>query len=117
MKRQNHGMNSVLRKQIPLLACCLGIALGLAALAAHAESPSPAAVDADGFRSLFDGKTLAGWDGDPRLWSVQDGCITGQTTRYERSIEFEANVRTQKRSGLSFTLSHPNWRADYTFRE
>jgi hypothetical protein len=34
----------------------------------------------DGFVSLFDGKTLAGWDGDPRLWSVEDGAITGRTT-------------------------------------
>ncbi len=30
--------------------------------------------------ALFDGKTLDGWDGDPRFWSVQDGAITGQTT-------------------------------------
>jgi hypothetical protein len=32
-----------------------------------------------GFRPLFDGKTLAGWDGDPRLWSVRDGVIVGST--------------------------------------
>ena len=31
-------------------------------------------------RDLFDGKTLDGWDGDPRLWSVQDGAVTGETT-------------------------------------
>ena len=31
--------------------------------------------------SLFDGKTLDGWDGDPRFWSVRDGVITGQTTK------------------------------------
>ena len=30
--------------------------------------------------TLFDGKTLTGWDGDPQFWSVQDGAITGQTT-------------------------------------
>ena len=30
--------------------------------------------------SLFDGKTLEGWDGDPRFWSVRDGVITGETT-------------------------------------
>jgi hypothetical protein len=42
--------------------------LGLAALAtAGAE------------HSLFDGKTLDGWDGDPRLWSVRDGMIVGST--------------------------------------
>lgn len=29
---------------------------------------------------IFDGKTLEGWDGDPRFWKVEDGCITGQTT-------------------------------------
>ncbi|TWU06103.1 PVC-type heme-binding CxxCH protein [Stieleria varia] len=34
----------------------------------------------DGFVSLFDGKTLENWDGNPKFWSVQDGTITGQTT-------------------------------------
>jgi len=29
---------------------------------------------------LFDGKDLDGWDGDPRLWSVKDGVIHGETT-------------------------------------
>ena len=37
--------------------------------------------DAEGFRPIFDGKTLEGWDGDPKLWHVEDGCITGQTTK------------------------------------
>jgi type 1 glutamine amidotransferase len=32
-----------------------------------------------GFVRLFDGKTLAGWQGDPEIWSVQDGTITGET--------------------------------------
>lgn len=34
---------------------------------------------ADGFRPLFNGKDLTGWDGNPALWSVQDGAITGVT--------------------------------------
>jgi len=33
----------------------------------------------DGFKSIFDGKTLAGWDGNPDLWSVEDGALTGKT--------------------------------------
>ena len=33
----------------------------------------------DGFKPLFDGKTLAGWDGNPELWSVEDGALTGKT--------------------------------------
>ena len=34
----------------------------------------------EGFVSLFDGRTLDGWEGDPSLWSVRDGAITGRTT-------------------------------------
>ncbi len=33
-----------------------------------------------GFKPLFNGKDLTGWDGNPELWSVEDGCITGKTT-------------------------------------
>ena len=33
----------------------------------------------DGFVPLFNGKDLDGWDGDPRLWKVQDGMIVGST--------------------------------------
>jgi hypothetical protein len=52
----------------------------LLALAACA-SGSPAPAD-DGFRSLFDGTTLAGWKApDMSYFSVQDGAITGETTR------------------------------------
>jgi hypothetical protein len=29
---------------------------------------------------LFNGKDLAGWSGDPAVWSVEDGVITGRTT-------------------------------------
>jgi hypothetical protein len=32
-----------------------------------------------GFEPLFDGKTLNGWDGDPRLWKARDGMIVGST--------------------------------------
>ncbi len=31
------------------------------------------------FKPLFNGKDLTGWDGNPALWSVEDGCITGKT--------------------------------------
>ncbi len=34
----------------------------------------------DEWITLFDGETLENWDGDPKLWSVQDGAITGTTT-------------------------------------
>ncbi|PQO40010.1 DUF1080 domain-containing protein [Blastopirellula marina] len=34
----------------------------------------------EGFKSIFDGKTLNGWRGKEQFWSVKDGAITGQTT-------------------------------------
>ena len=33
-----------------------------------------------GFHAIFNGKDLTGWDGNPKLWSVKGGAITGQTT-------------------------------------
>ena len=27
--------------------------------------------------SLFDGTTFAGWEGNPKIWRVEDGCLTG----------------------------------------
>ncbi|MBX7207171.1 MAG: DUF1080 domain-containing protein [Verrucomicrobiaceae bacterium] len=33
----------------------------------------------EGFRPLFNGKDLTGWDGNPELWSVEDGALTGKT--------------------------------------
>ncbi len=37
--------------------------------------------DHTGYISLFDGKTLAGWDGRPGVWSVEDGAIVGVSTK------------------------------------
>lgn len=34
-------------------------------------------------RQLFNGKDLAGWEGNPKSWSVQDGAIVGTTTNDE----------------------------------
>ncbi len=34
----------------------------------------------DGFVSLFNGRDLPDWDGDPALWKVDDGIITGTCT-------------------------------------
>jgi len=35
----------------------------------------------EGFVSLFDGKTLNGWEGRPEFWSVQDGAFCGKSTK------------------------------------
>ena len=33
------------------------------------------------FESLFNGKDLAGWEGDSRFWRVEGGAVVGQTTK------------------------------------
>ncbi|HEX5445226.1 MAG TPA: DUF1080 domain-containing protein [Pirellulales bacterium] len=43
------------------------------------DAPTPPAEPA-GMRVIFNGKDLTGWDGDPRLWSVREGAIRGETT-------------------------------------
>jgi hypothetical protein len=48
---------------------------------------------------LFDGKTLAGWKGDPELWSVEDGAIVGST---------EAR-RINRNSFLSYEKTYRNF--------
>ncbi len=37
--------------------------------------------DEEGFKSIFNGKDLTDWDGDPKFWSVADEAITGVTTK------------------------------------
>ena len=78
-----------MKKTITMLAAMLVIA-------AHAQQPTagrggrgggggftqPEPIDFndhEGWRSLFDGVTLNGWDGSPRVWRVENGAIVGQS--------------------------------------
>ncbi|HEV2968778.1 MAG TPA: family 16 glycoside hydrolase [Pirellulales bacterium] len=56
-----------------LLALSLSYVLSSAA---RADGPA----DEVGFKSIFNGHDLKGWDGDPAHWSVSDGAIIGETT-------------------------------------
>lgn len=50
------------------------LSMSVCAFAADAPPESP------DLKPIFNGKDLTGWDGDPRLWSVKDGVIHGETT-------------------------------------
>jgi type 1 glutamine amidotransferase len=45
-----------------------------------APAATLAANGEDGFKPIFNGRDLAGWEGNPKFWSVKDGAMTGQTT-------------------------------------
>ncbi len=46
----------------------------------QSDRPEPLTGEEPGFRSIFDGKSLEGWEGDPKYWSASDGIMTGQIT-------------------------------------
>ena len=69
-----------------LLAASLALSISRAA-----ESPPPRGEAAT---SLFDGKTLTGWEGDANIWRVENGCLTGGSlTETVRRNEFLATTR------------------------
>ena len=75
-----------LRIGIVLIPC-----LALPALDAVAAEPLPPQGKAV---PLFDGRTLAGWEGNPKLWRVQDGALTGGSlTETVKQNEFLATTR------------------------
>ena len=46
----------------------------------QSDRPELLSGDESGFKSIFDGKSLAGWDGDPKYWRVSEGAMTGEIT-------------------------------------
>ncbi len=64
-----------MRRAVWISICILGLAF--VAMAADDEA---------GFTPIFNGKDLTGWDGDPRLWSVKDGVIVGESTEQNKVV-------------------------------
>jgi hypothetical protein len=77
----------------------------------------PAKPDKDGFVSLFDGKSLDGWEGDLKYWKARDGMIVGEspgikhneflcTKQTFNNFELQVNFRIlgdeTKNSGIQF---------------
>jgi hypothetical protein len=74
--------------------------------------------DHEGYVSLFDGKTLKGWDGNPKFWRVEDGAIVGESTpqnpsgntymayrdleAHDFTLKFEIKVEGSGGSGIQY---------------
>ncbi len=97
---------------IPTLACLV-----------HAADSKQAPSEPGGMKTIFNGKDLAGWEGDPRLWSVKDGAIRGETTKEKRAngntfliwqggrtkdfdLRLSFKVSTQNNSGIQYRSRH-----------
>ncbi len=86
MQVRSHSENVVFtaRQGKNLVRKSLWLSVGLCFLAwgLTSEQTLPAQdqkADEQGFVSLFNGKDLTGWDGNPELWTVEEGVITGRT--------------------------------------
>ncbi len=90
---------------------CLRIAL-LVVTALSARSSAE-----DAFKSLFDGRTLEGWQGDDKLWSVEDGTIVGTTDNTElKHNTFLATTKTYKNFALKLKFKLRNGNSGVQFR-
>ena len=58
--------------------------------------------DHEGYVSIFDGRTLDGWDGNPKFWRVDDGAIVGESTPERPSGNSYISYR--KMEAKDFTL-------------
>lgn len=84
--------------------CCGSLALlALAVTAGTALQEASSAPEEPGFRSLFNGVDLTGWDGLPGVWSVEDEAITGRN-RAEAPLEGNTFLIWKEGTVGDFTL-------------
>jgi hypothetical protein len=89
----------------------------IAAAPTLARTDDPPKPDKDGFRSLFDGKSLDGWEGNLDYWKVRDGMIVGDSPgikhneflctketfgNFELRVTFRIIGDASKNSGVQF---------------
>ena len=55
-------------------------AMGQGYVPKQSDRPEAPSGDEAGFTPIFDGKTLKGWEGDPKYWSVENGALVGTIT-------------------------------------
>src|SRR5262245_12385793 len=85
-----------------LLALCLAVAMQRTGPMRFTE-PDPLDLDDHaGYVSLFDGKTLDGWAGNPKFWRVEDGAIVGESTPQNPSGN--SYIAYRKTEAKDFTL-------------
>ncbi|HEX7897417.1 MAG TPA: DUF1080 domain-containing protein [Planctomycetota bacterium] len=76
----------------------------------------------DGYRAIFDGKTLEGWSApDPSYFSVRDGAITGETTKehnppYNQFIVWKGGTVKDFDLKFKFRIAGPKANSGMQFR-
>ena len=83
-------MGPIIANRTRLLTAAVALVLALPVSTSAQQPPPPGKAggvfpatqpdDTEGFVSIFDGKSLNGWDGDTNFWRVENGEIVGETT-------------------------------------
>lgn len=68
------------RQFIASLIAALPLAAQQSYVPKQSDRPESLSGDETGFTPIFDGRTLDGWEGDPKYWRVADGVMTGEIT-------------------------------------
>jgi hypothetical protein len=75
---------SMLASSVALLALAIAPGAAQQATAPYApkqsDRPAPASEDEAGFQTIFDGKSLTGWEGNPTYWRAENGTLVGEIT-------------------------------------
>ncbi len=76
-----------------IIICSIIILFALPGILVSAEKSKPGKKNE--WISLFNGKDLDGWEGDPKIWQVQDGYIFGSgDTRYKQYLINRTHILT-----------------------
>lgn len=67
-------------RTLPVVLFCLGWLCPAGPIKAQNMYPTTTNEDS-GFELIFDGKSLAGWEGDTNYWRVENGCLVGEVTQ------------------------------------
>ena len=105
-----------------LLALCTMTASQHFAAAQSRGMPTTTNVES-GFVQIFDGHTLAGWEGDTNYWRVENGCLVGEvapdkllkknsfiiwrdgeTRNFELKVEYRISAKGN--SGINYRSAH-----------
>ena len=65
---------------VAILSACIVFGSCQSSESQNSDQAKIATIDSAGFVSMFDGKTLNGWEGDTAVWHAEDGAIVGQVT-------------------------------------
>ncbi|MFO0908578.1 MAG: family 16 glycoside hydrolase [Isosphaeraceae bacterium] len=97
-----HTMASFSHARSLWLRVALTVSVAALSLAVGAAAP-PKADELVDYKPIFNGKDLTGWDGNPELWSVKDGAITG-TTSTEKPLKYNQFLIYRGASPRNFAL-------------